>query len=1082
MIKKILILSVCLLGTVLCQAKAENIRFERMSLTDGLSQESVLTAFQDSEGFMWFGTQEGLNRFDGYQFSVYSHNTKQANALSSDWIYDINESSHGQLLIGTRSGLNTYNKSTQTFKHFRHDASDSSSISNDNVRVVFTDSRGLIWLGTDNGLNQFLLPTEAFKHFTPPKGIEQKANRIYAITEDIAGGLWVGTDTGLIYRVDSESGEVTISPQDFAEKTKVSHKKIRSLLMDSKQRLWIGTYGEGISVVNLSLDNIAQPAKQQPEALTQMAVTDIFETRDGKVWLATDNGLYYWDDNTERFEVIYNDPQNPFSLSGNKISTVFQDRGGVFWVGTYSGLNKWNIATANFAHYYASSANDLNGLSNNYINTFWDAGDGNIWIGTYEGGLNLFDVNTQESEQYRQSVDKSGLQSDKIMALFSRNKDEVWIGYRNRGVSRLNRLTGEFIHYESDKTDLNTLGANGVTSFAAADGDNFWVGTFNGGLNYYDAANDRFIRYLHDPDDPESLSSNKILSISKDSEGKLWLGTWDGGINIFDPQTGKSTHILHDPDDPKSLASNVVWTVLEDTEKRIWVGTQGGGLNLLRAENRSAKRWEFERFDRYYGLPSNVVYGILEDQKGNLWLSSNRGITKFDPSNLSFLNYDSSHGLQGNEFNSGAFYKAPDNRFYFGGTNGVTAFYPQDILPNAHVPPVVLTRFQRLNEVESIETLSKQQRAIEIFYKDYLIAFEFAGLDYASPANNRYAYMLEGFDRDWIEARDIRKATYTNLPAGQYVFKVKASNNDGVWNEEGANIALTVHSAPWFSWWAYTIYTAFMLLIMYAIYRSYRRKLVQQEAYRLKLEREVEKRTAELQDANEQLLNASVTDQLTGLHNRRYLAEVIDQQSSAVLRQFEKAKTAGATSETLGPRLFFLMFDLDGFKPVNDTYGHDAGDQVIIQLGELLRKVSRTADVVIRWGGDEFLVIGQVDDIAEVEILAERIRQAIFDYPFDIGTGKAMQLSSSIGYSCYPFSHEIPEAINWQQVHNLADGALYLSKGAGRNCWSGVVTDAHQLNDEAISIITQSLNEAIAQGLVVVKQSAETGNMPGVLR
>lgn len=1060
--------AVFLVSLLWLQVHAENVRFERISLTEGLSQESILTGFQDSEGFMWFGTQEGLNRFDGYQFSVYANNAEQSNSLSSDWIYDIDETHYGLLLIGTRNGLNTFNKTTQTFKNYRFDVNDSTSIADNNVRVVFTDSHGAIWLGTERGLNQFLLPTEAFRHYPSLRGVKAESNNIFAITEDIAGGLWIGTDDGQIYRVDAETGKVTITPQEFMAKTGLSHNKIRSLLIDSQQRLWIGTYGEGVSVVNLSLEQNSQSSIKQPAELAHMAVIDLFETKDGKVWLATDDGLYFWDDKNDNFDIIKHDPKNPYSLSGNKVTMIFQDKGGVLWVGTYSGLNKWNVATAKFAHYFANQNNDGEGLSNNYINTFWDAGQGLIWIGSYEGGLNLFDPATKRTKLYSQTGEVNALKSDKIMALYSRSDNEIWIGYRNKGLSRLDRITGQFTHYEHNAADPFSIGANGVTSFAAAENGDFWVGTFNGGLNYYDASEDRFVRYLHNPNNPESLSSNRILSITKDAEGKLWLGTWDGGLNIFDPQTMKSVRIIQNEKNKKSLTSNAVWTVVEDVQKNIWVGTQGGGLNLLSSENRAQHNWQFKHFDRAHGLPSNVVYGILIDNNNHLWLSTNRGITKFNPEDFSLLNYDSSHGLQGNEFNSGAFYKARDGLFYFGGTNGVTAFNADDILPNAHVPPVVLTRFQRLNEIESIEAI-KHQQAIEISYKDYLIAFEFAGLDYASPPNNHYAYMLEGFDRNWVKARDIRKATYTNLPAGNYVFRVKASNNDGVWNEEGTKIALTVHSAPWFSWWAYTLYTILLLLVVLAIFRSYRRKLNQQQIYQSQLEHEVEKRTEELQVANQQLLNASVTDQLTGLHNRRYLADVIEQQSSAVLRQFERANKEKNTSATVGPRLFFLMFDLDGFKPVNDTYGHDAGDQVIIQSGELLKKVSRTADVVIRWGGDEFLVVGQVQDLEEVEVLAERIRQAICDNAFDIGIRQDLHLSSSIGYSCYPFTPERPDEIKWQQVHNIADSALYLSKRAGRNCWTGIIAKSTPLIDEDYSLIKDQIAVAIDKNVVQVK-------------
>ena len=304
------------------------------------------------------------------------------------------------------------------------------------------------------------------------------------------------------------------------------------------------------------------------------------------------------------------------------------------------------------------------------------------------------------------------------------------------------------------------------------------------------------------------------------------------------------------------------------------------------------------------------------------------------------------------------------------------------------------------------------------------------------------------------------------------MFRVKASNNDGVWNEQGANVALRVLPAPWFSWWAYTIYTLIFILIILLMYRSYKRKLMQQELYQHELEREVEKRTAELKEVNERLLNASITDQLTGLHNRRYLAEIIEQRSAATLREFTDAKRNGGVSPVNGPRLFFLMFDLDGFKPINDNYGHDAGDKVIAQVAGLLTEASRSADTIIRWGGDEFLMIGQVKAQSEVEVLAERVRERIASYGFDIGLKQKVYLSSSIGFACYPFASECPEALSWEQVHTIADSALYMSKDAGRNCWSGLTEGPVKPPASEVNSLSHSIDSALENSYIIVRQGS----------
>jgi diguanylate cyclase (GGDEF)-like protein len=625
------------------------------------------------------------------------------------------------------------------------------------------------------------------------------------------------------------------------------------------------------------------------------------------------------------------------------------------------------------------------------------------------------------------------------------------------------------VHYRKEADDPNSLGANGITSITGSQSGDIWVGTFGGGLNKISPKTHKIRRYLNNTENSFSLSSNLVLTVYEDSKGMLWIGTWDKGLNLFNPALGTSKRIIHDENNLRSLGNNTVWAVHEDKQGNIWVGTAGAGLNFLSAENRIKGDYKFDRFSREHGLPSSTVFSVLEDNNNMFWLSTNRGITKFDPLTKDILNYDTTHGLQGNEFNSGAYHKMPDGKFFFGGTNGVTAFYPEDIEPNKHIPPVVLTNFQRLNEVTSMNSSGEKQSNITVSYKDYLIAFEFAGLDFASPDNNRYAYKLEGFDSNWIEARDVRKATYTNLPAGQYLFKVKASNNDGVWNENGAGIALTVLPAPWFSWWAYSGYVAIFFMIAFWLYRSYLNKLKKEETYRLELENEVQKRTVELSAANEQLMNASVTDQLTGLHNRRYLANIVKEKCAAVAEEFRAHLAIEGSDPCEGPRLFFLMFDLDGFKPINDTYGHDAGDRVIVQVGELLKSVCRQDDIVVRWGGDEFIVVGKVQNKGEVSALAERIRDTIAKYGFNIGLSQRMHLSSSIGYAMYPFAHFSPDSLSWEQVHLLADKALYHSKDNGRNTWCGMVQPATPPPVGVMNTLTHNVGRAIQKKYIILE-------------
>lgn len=1067
------ILRAAVLAVCLCvfsvYAGQDNIRFETIGLAQGLSQENVRAIHQDSEGFMWFGTQEGLNRFDGYQFKVFANSLYDTNSIGSSFIYSIDETSDGRLWLATNAGVSVFDKTTHTFKRYNTFLDESGDKVNDAL-VVYVDSLDNVWVGTSDGLNIYNPVNDAFEYVELKRVQSDKPIWIESIVEDITNGIWIGAQNQGLYRYDSLTERVELFEFTFDDNNDSVSSRISQLLVDADQRLWIGTLGRGVYVLDLKVskhpDNSNHLTKL--EGLDSVTVRALYQDLNKTIWIGTESGLYAYDKNKKFIELLQHDISNPQSIADNKISSIHQDNGGVFWVGTYRGLSKWNTATANF-DYFRYQANKEKSLSSPNVNTIFNAGNDNVWVGTHDG-LNLIDLLSGNITQFKADAEKqNSIRGNNVTALFAQDKTELWVGYRGEGLTHIDRTTGEYTHYKNVKDEKDSLGANGVTAVLGSKSGDIWVGAFNGGLNRFDRETGKFRRYMHSPENGFSLSSNRVISVYEDSRQMLWVGTIDAGVNLFNPALGTSKRIQNNENDMRSLGNNEVWAVHEDKKGNIWIGTAGAGLNFLSAADRQSGVYKFERIGREQGLPSSVVFSILEDTNGMLWLGTNRGITKFNPETRQMLNYDSSHGLQGNEFNAGAYHKMPDGKFLFGGTNGVTAFYPSDIEPNQHVPPVVLTNFQRLNEVSSMNSSKTQQNKIIVSYKDYLIAFEFAGLDFASPDNNRYAYKLEGFDEDWVEARDIRKATYTNLPAGNYVFKVKASNNDGVWNEKGAGIVLTVLPAPWFSWWAYTIYGLIILIAMFWLYRSYLNKLKQEETYRLELENEVQKRTVELSAANEQLMNASVTDQLTGLHNRRYLANIIKEKCNSIVEEFREHISIEGNDPCEGPRLFFLMFDLDGFKPINDTYGHDAGDKVIIQVGELLQSVCREEDIVIRWGGDEFIIVGKVYKKDEVSALAERIRDTIAKYGFNIGLSQRMHLSSSIGYALYPFAHFSPDSLSWEQVHLLADKALYKAKDSGRNTWCGMVQPPVAPSVGVMNTLMHNVDRAIEQQHIILE-------------
>ncbi len=522
-----------------------------------------------------------------------------------------------------------------------------------------------------------------------------------------------------------------------------------------------------------------------------------------------------------------------------------------------------------------------------------------------------------------------------------------------------------------------------------------------------------------------------------------------------------------------------MFCIHEDARGTLWVGTQGGGLSAWSAEDRRANRASFRHYAERDGLPNDTVYGILEDARGTLWLSTNRGLSNFDPKTGTFRNFDRSHGLQSNEFNFGASGRGPDGGMLFGGNEGFNEFHPDRIRLNPHVPPVVLTGLLKFLKPFPLPKDASEIHEIALSYKDYVVSFEFAALDFTAPAKNQYAYKLEGFDRDWVDSGTSRRATYTNLPAGRYRFHVKGSNSDGVWNEAGALLDIVVIPPPWKSWWAYLLY-GLAILTAIASYVRYSRKELEREAERGRLlEAEVQKRTKELAVRNDELKGAiqkleesSLTDSLTGLHNRRFMMTEIDKEIGLVDRYYAESSQPGGSDASV-PRADFvlLMVDLDGFKPVNDSRGHAAGDRVLLQIKDVLERACRRSDTILRWGGDEFLIIGRFAQPSVAETLAERIRSLVAEHSFDLGEGHAVRLSCSIGFAFFPFIPAAPRGVTWEQVVMIADRALYVAKSSGKNAWVGIFSTRKTPPGNIAPLINSRLEVFVLDGSIELHTS-----------
>ena len=1502
----------CFSASHILLAQTDNLRFQRLSIEEGLSQVTVRCMLQDKFGFMWFGSMDGLNKYDGYTFEIYKNDPDDPTTISGNVIYALLEDRQGVLWIGTTDGgLNRFDRENDLFQRFRHDEANPDSLSSSNVYSLLEDRAGRLWIGTSGGLNRYDPAENRFRSW-PIKvvGEDGPSRLVHAICQDRSGRIWLGVESGLLFFDPANPGRFERFDLDSESGSRTSSRplqpEVHAVYEDRSGMIWVGTTGSGLIKIDPNQANAQVAYKNDPGdpfSLNKNDVWSIVEDRSGGFWVGSlGGGLEKMDRASGRFLHHRHDPTNPQSLSHNQVISLYEDRSGVFWAGTFgAGLNKYSRGNDHFVHYRHEPENP-NSLSHDVVMSLFEDRSGRIWIGMEGHGLDQFNRRTETFVHFRHDPANPGsLSHNDVSAIQADSFGVLWVG-ASGGLNRFNEASQSFDHYFHDPGDPNSLGANRIRVIHEDRRKNLWIGTTGGGLNLLNRPEMNFTRYQHNVNDPHSMSGDRVWAVCDEKSGKLWVGTWHG-LNLFDPDTGRAIRFVQDESTPHGLSSDLVLSLLEDRDGVLWVGTMGGGLNRFERE-----KGVFRRYLEKDGLPNTTIYGILQDKTGLLWISSNKGVSRFNPREEVFKNFTVEHGLQSNEFNAGAAFRNElSDEMFFGGVKGLNSFFPAQIREDPIPPDVVLTEFLVFNQrvrPRAVQPNSQLKRHINqatdlvLSYQDYLISFEFAALHYADPAKNQYAYMLEGLDKDWIYTDASKRfATYTNLSAGSYTFRVRGSNPDGVWSREETSIRLRVQPAPWRAWWAYVLYALAFAMILAIYLRNQTRKVEKERAlaskerlvsHRLRqvdklkdeflantshelrtplngmiglaqsmrdgvagpfsdktlhmlnlmissgkrltrlvddildfsklknrslelelgavdlntmvevvitlskpligkkkldlinetpedipvvigdenrlqqimhnlvdnaikhtdsgsikigaeviddwvfvrvedsgvgiaeemvesifesfeqvdgsmerghggaglglaiarqlvvlhggkiwvesvlgegsrfffslpvmkdarnlpkprgkqvdpvqhfyadpkknvssgeaatsdpesdpekldrrhimivddepvnrqvlanylsleqyrvtevdngidalkmieagclidlmlvdimmprmsgyevcrrlrkqysvhelpiiflsaksqvgdlvagfevgandyltkpitreellsrvkthiqllafnrtLEQKVEKRTLALHAKNEELARinkklwnanrileeVSLTDPLTGLVNRRYLDKYLEKDVAMVRRVYEDwlSDRTGLTARNAD--LVFLLLDLDHFKHINDSHGHAAGDQVLIQIKEIMEKVSRDLDILARWGGEEFLIVSRNVNRGQGEVLAERLRQAVLSHPFSVDGGKNVRITCSIGFACYPFIVDEPGPITWRQVIGIADLALYAAKNAGRNCWVGVYsTELAQAND-IIRELHGDMQACLDRGLIHVTTS-----------
>lgn len=819
------------------------LQFDNLSLKEGLSQSIVECIFQDSKGFMWFGTEEGLNKYDGYDFTVYRHEPRDSNSLSHSNILVIFEDSGGFMWIGTfHGGLTRFDADTGTFTRYTKHPGIPGSISSDVVRSIVETEPGVLWVGTDHGLNRLDTKTGTFSHFLydpmNPEGLG--SNFIYSVCKGEPGTLWLGTKGGGLEKFDIKTrtfthykftGDKHTAPNDPNEP---ASNDILELYMDKTGTLWIGTENNGLDAFNIK-ENIFKHYKanrDNPQSLSNNTVRAIGEDKDGTLWVGTGNGLNRFNRETGRFKSFYHQPDAPGGIANNEIRSLYTDTSGILWIGTYGGgIDKLNSNRKKFVT-YRSIPGTPNSLSHNIVWTIYEDNNGILWIGTHGGGLNRFDRKTGNFTVYRAGKSRGTLSSDMVRVVTEDHEGKLWIGTNGGGINIFDRETKRFSYYKNNPSRPDSLSHNEIRAIFRDRDNVMWVGTHGGGLNRFDRDTRTFWRFVPMGNEPGSLSNSVVRSIFQDREGTLWIGTYGGGMNKYNPGDETFSHYRADNAAPHSINNDYIFALHEDNRGNLWIATWGGGLNKLAPDRKT-----FTAYGKQDGLPSDNIYGLMEDRQGNLWLSTPNGLSRFNPEEKSARNYLETDGLQSNEFNGGAFFLSKSGEMFFGGINGLNAFFPSQIKDNPFIPPVVITSFRKMNKQVKLKKSITVTRELTLSYRDYFFSFEFAALDYSFPGDNRYAYKMDGLDEDWIETDSKKRfAVYTTLAPGEYVFRVKGTNNDGAWNNKGTSIKITITPPFWKTAWFQGGAVLLFLLAALVIYKSRMKNLLRQTRMKAELE------------------------------------------------------------------------------------------------------------------------------------------------------------------------------------------------------------------------------------------------------
>ncbi|OWQ85254.1 hypothetical protein CDN99_22195 [Roseateles aquatilis] len=1047
------------------QAVLAEPRFETVGIDAPVPLNVISALAQDQTGFLWIGTGAGLVRFDGYNFrqpgAPLENGVRSARSLG--FIRCLLVARDGRLWIGTEAdGLAAYDPASEKLSLFRSDASPTqprSAVSAGTIRALAEDRDGLLWIGTiGHGLDRYDPAEGRFQHFR--RGAQPGSlpdDRVQALVVDREGSLWVGTWQGLARkRAGSDRFEPVFSTPG---QPGLAGKIVLSLFEAPDGRIWAGTQQGDLAMVDPRTGDGALLERAE-EAVNGSVNSFVALDRD-HLWLGRNGGLELRAVADGRLlRTMKHDPLNRSSLGGNEVRALMRDQAGWIWTGGYGGgLQRHNPSnTSTWVRGRDPGAQAQ--LVDPSTRAMVQLDSGEIWLGSNESGVTVLDEQLRSIATLRPEPGKrGGLAGGRISSLVQMKDGTVWLG-----------SDGGLHQYSRDRQLLRVLqaGAGRARRLLAGSDGSLWIGTQDGLYRLPPKAT-QAVRLTQQGGQP---LTGDVNALSETADGGLWVGT-EKGLYRLDP--GATQLIAARARNGRDMSHHSIVGLLVDSGQRLWIDTASGLHRLTRWDGQEA---EFERISERHGVVGRAFgANLLEDADGRIWTQS----YVYDPRNDSYYELTNADGVDIGTGWFRAYLKTRDGRLLFGGSKGVLVVTPERFEAWAYQPALAVSELRVDGQRLAAGKLPQDGLTLNAHNRSFSV--EFAALDFSEPERNRYTYQLEGFDPEWISTgADLRVAVYTNLDPGRYLLRVRGTNRNGVWSPRELSIPIQVMPDWWQTWWARALGGAVLIAIVYALVAlrtSYLRR--SQLALELKVRArtaELERLSLDLQAKTVALEESSLSDPLTGLRNRRFLTQHIDGDVALALRRHEQPRPPGAPLPDNGDLIFFLL-DLDHFKALNDRLGHAAGDAVLQQMRERLTAVFRETDYLVRWGGEEFLIVARGTTRRHAAELAERARAQVRGQPFDLGDGRRIDVTCSVGFAAFPLSLTHPRALDWAGVVALADEALYAAKRGGRDGWQGVL-DAPAMDDMDLRRRSREpMADWLASGdLTIVRSSSLSGTMP----